>query len=48
VDVVSDRTYRALWLANGLWLWRLRWYYETGFPPGVEAARDRLLSEPGR
>ena len=38
----NDRTYRALWLANGLW--RLRWYYETRFPPGVEAARDRLLS----
>ena len=25
----NDRTYRALWLGNGLW--RLRWYYETGF-----------------
>ena len=42
----NDRTYRALWLGNGLW--RLRWYYETGFQPGVEAARDRLLSEPRR
>ena len=42
----NDRTYRALWFANGLW--RLRWYYETGFQPGVEAGRDRLLSEPSR
>lgn len=41
----NDRTYRALWLANGLW--RMRWYYTTGFQPGVEAGRDRLLSEPG-
>ncbi len=40
----NDRTYRALWLGNGLW--RLRWYYETGFGPGADAARDRLLSEP--
>ncbi len=45
-EVPNDRTYRALWLANGLW--HLRWYYETGFQPGVEAARDRLLSETGR
>jgi aminoglycoside phosphotransferase (APT) family kinase protein len=45
-EATHDRTYRALWLANGLW--RLRWYYETGFRPGVEAGRDRLLSEPGR
>lgn len=42
----NDRTYRALWLANGLW--RLRWYYETGFQSGVEAGRDRLLSDPRR
>lgn len=40
----NDRTYRALWLANGLW--RLRWYDETGYQAGIEAARDRLLSEP--
>jgi hypothetical protein len=45
-EATNDRTYRALWLANGLW--RMRWYYETGFQPGVEAGRDRLLSEPGR
>ena len=45
-EAPNDRTYRALWLANGLW--HLRWYYETGFRPGVEAGRDRLLSEPGR
>jgi aminoglycoside phosphotransferase (APT) family kinase protein len=38
----NDRTYRALWVANGLW--QMRWYYETGFQPGVEAGRDRLLS----
>jgi aminoglycoside phosphotransferase (APT) family kinase protein len=44
-EAPHDRTYRALWLANGLG--RMRWYYETGFQPGVEAARDRLLSEPG-
>jgi len=44
-DATNHRTYRALWVANGLWL--MRWYYETGFPAGVEAARDRLLSEPG-
>ena len=43
LEAPNDRTYRALRLANGLW--RLRWYYETGFQPGVEAARDRLLSE---
>ena len=39
----NDRTYEALWLATGLW--RLRWYYETGFELGAGAARDRLLSE---
>jgi aminoglycoside phosphotransferase (APT) family kinase protein len=37
----NDRAYRALWLANGLW--RLRWYHETGFALGADAARDRLL-----
>ena len=37
----NDRTYRALWSANGLW--RMRWYHETGFRAGAEAARDRLL-----
>ena len=42
-DPPHDRTYRALWIANGLW--RMRWYHETGFPAGVEAARDRLLPE---
>jgi aminoglycoside phosphotransferase (APT) family kinase protein len=42
----NDRTYRALWLANGLW--RLRWYYETGFGLGADAARDRLLRETRR
>jgi aminoglycoside phosphotransferase (APT) family kinase protein len=42
----NDRTYRALWLATGLWL--MQWYHGTGFQPGVEAARDRLLSEPGK
>jgi aminoglycoside phosphotransferase (APT) family kinase protein len=42
----NDRTYRALWLGNGLW--HMRWYHETGFGPGVDAARDRLLSEPWR
>ncbi|MEO6043301.1 MAG: aminoglycoside phosphotransferase family protein [Tepidiformaceae bacterium] len=45
-DAANDRTYRALWLASGLWL--MRWYYETGFQAGVQAGRDRLLSEPGR
>ena len=45
-DATHERAYRALWLANGLW--RMRWYYETGFRPGVEAARDRLSGEPGR
>ncbi len=45
-EAPNDRTYRALWLTTGLWL--MRWCYETGFQPGVEAARDRLLSEPGR
>ena len=39
----DHRTYRALWLATGLWL--MRWYHETGFQPGVATARDRLLSE---
>lgn len=38
----NDRTYRALWVANGLW--HLSWYYETGFLLEAEAARDRLLS----
>lgn len=42
----NDRAYRALWLANGLW--RLRWYYETGFGFGADAARDRLLRAPRR
>lgn len=45
-EAPNDRTYRALRLATGLWL--MRWYYETGFQPGVEAGRDRLLSEPRR
>jgi aminoglycoside phosphotransferase (APT) family kinase protein len=40
----NDRTYRALWIATGLW--QMAWYYRTGFQPGVEAARDRLLNEP--
>jgi Ser/Thr protein kinase RdoA (MazF antagonist) len=44
-EAPNDRTYRALWLATGLWL--MRWYHGTGFQPGVEAARDRLLSETG-
>jgi aminoglycoside phosphotransferase (APT) family kinase protein len=44
-DATHYRAYRALWFANGLW--RMRWYHETGFPPGVEAARDRVWSEPG-
>ena len=39
----NDRTYRALWLSTGLWL--MQWYHGTGFLAGVEAARDRLLSE---
>jgi aminoglycoside phosphotransferase (APT) family kinase protein len=42
----NDRTYRALWLLHGLWY--LRHYHVTGFPPGVEAGRDRLLSTPQR
>lgn len=42
----NDRTYRALWLLHGLWY--LRHYHVTGFPPGVEAGRDRLLSGPQR
>lgn len=37
----NERAYRALWLANGLW--RMRWYHETGYRSGVEAARDRLV-----
>lgn len=45
-EAPNDRTYRALRLAAGLWL--MRWYHETGFQPGVEAGRDRLLSEPER
>lgn len=43
-EAPNDRTYRSLWLANGLWL--MQWYHETGFLAGVEAARDRLLSQP--
>ena len=42
-EAPNDRTYRALWLAVGLW--RMRWYHLTGFRAGVEAGRDRLLSE---
>ena len=42
----NDRTYRALWLLHGLWY--LRHYHVTGFPPGVEAGRDRLLRGPER
>jgi Ser/Thr protein kinase RdoA (MazF antagonist) len=42
-DARNDGVYRALWLATGLWL--MRWYHETGFQPGVEAARDRLLGQ---
>jgi aminoglycoside phosphotransferase (APT) family kinase protein len=45
-EAANDRAYRALWIANGLW--RLHWYYETGFHRGVEAGRDRLLSGPRR
>lgn len=41
-----DRAYEALWLATGLW--RMAWYHTTGFRPGVEASRDRLLREHGR
>lgn len=41
----NDRTYRALWHANGLWL--MQWYHQTGFLAGVESARDRLLAMPG-
>jgi aminoglycoside phosphotransferase (APT) family kinase protein len=44
-DAANHRASRALWFANGLWL--MRWYHETGFLPGVEAARDRLLRGPG-
>lgn len=43
-DPADDRIYRSVWLANGLW--RMRWYHETGFRAGVEAARDRLVSRP--
>lgn len=42
----NDRTYRALWLLDGLW--HLRHYRVTGLPHGVEAGRDRLLSGPPR
>ncbi|GAB3738864.1 phosphotransferase family protein [Microlunatus parietis] len=42
----NDRTYRALWLLHGLWY--LRHYHVTGFRPGVEAGRDRLLRGPER
>ncbi|MFC7621472.1 phosphotransferase family protein [Microlunatus sp. GCM10028923] len=42
----NDRTYRALWLLHGLWY--VRHYHVTGFPPGVEAGRDRLLRGPER
>lgn len=45
-EAPNDRTYRALWRAVGLW--RMRWYHTTGFQPGVEAGRDRLLSGPRR
>lgn len=38
----NDRTYRALWFATGLW--HMAYYHDTGFLPGVEAARDRLLT----
>ena len=38
----NDRTYRALWLATGLW--QMAWYHKTGFQPGVEAAASRLMS----
>jgi aminoglycoside phosphotransferase (APT) family kinase protein len=38
----NDRTYRALLVENGLW--RIRWYHETGYRAGAEAARDRLLA----
>jgi aminoglycoside phosphotransferase (APT) family kinase protein len=40
-EVPNDRTYRALWLANALW--RMRWYDQTGFLPGVEAAAVRAV-----
>lgn len=45
-EAPNDRTYRALRLATGLWL--MQWYHGTGFQSGVQAARDRLLSETGR
>lgn len=45
-EAPNDRTYQALWVATGLW--NMRWYHVTGFVPGVEAARDRLLSGPRR
>ena len=38
----NDRIYRALWLSTGLWL--MHWYHRTGFKPGVERARDRLVT----
>src|SRR5690606_16278292 len=34
-ETPHDGTYRALWLSTGLWL--MQWYYQTGFPAGVEA-----------
>ena len=37
----NGRLYWAVRVASGLFL--MRWYHETGFLPGVEAARDRLL-----
>ncbi len=42
----NDRIYRALWLLHGLWY--LRHYHVTGFRPGVEAGRARLLRGPER
>ncbi len=43
-DPPDHPVYRALWLATGLWL--MQWYHGTGFKPGIEAARDRLLGGP--
>ena len=45
-EAPNDRLYRALWLLHGLWY--LRHYHVTGFPRGVEAGRDRLLTAPER
>jgi len=45
-EAPNDRTYRALWFASGLL--NMRWYHVTGFLPGIEAGRDRLLSAPRR